>query len=258
MSTTEPGLVGALRARWAGIALAVLAIAMAAGAFLAGQAAGRAQGAERTRLLVVGAVLAAGVAGVAIAREARSERRIADAEQVALEAAEELTLTLNGALAPITSYLGELAAASTWEGRTVSAGQLRQAVVGAAVLLLGEESRSAIYLREQDRLVRAAYAGRSTLPRERFVAGTPDGDAVLDLVQRGDQTLIVDIEEDEVVSPSRPGDYRTVVAAAVTAGPLRLGMLTVDAPTPGDLTPTDLEVVRVLANLLGCGLAQVR
>jgi len=58
------------------------------------------------------------------------------------------------------------------------------------------------------------------------------------------------------VIPTTAGSYRTVIAVAVTAGLAKLGMLTVDAPDVGDLTAADVELVRVLANLLGSGLVQ--
>jgi hypothetical protein len=58
-----------------------------------------------------------------------------------------------------------------------------------------------------------------------------------------------------MVTPSTTG-YAAVIAVAVTAGPRRFGMLTVDAPEVGQFTHTDVELVRVLANLLGSGQAQ--
>lgn len=79
---------------------------------------------------------------------------------------------------------------------------------------------------------------------------------MLDLVARGDLVFIVDVGRDPMVTPSTPGAYGTVIAVAVTSGSRLIGMLTVDAPASGDLTSTDVELVRVLATLLGSGLAQ--
>lgn len=247
-----------LSGRWVGTLLNVTAVVSAAGAYVLSAEAGRTSGAARTRLLVFGALLAAGVVASTALKQLRDARRLRTAEQVAVDAQEELSIALSGALAPITNYLGELASAPGPVVRDAKAGELRQAVVDATVRLTHPDSRSAFYLIEPaaDRLVRQVYAGRATLPRAEFVAGTRDGDSVLDLVLRGDLVFIEDVEVDEMVAPTTPGSYRTVIAVAVTAGPVKLGMLTVDAPAVGDLAATDVELVRVLANLLGSGLAQ--
>ena len=244
---------------WRDRLLTPAAVLAAVGAYLFAAAAGDADGAVRAALLGLGGAATAATIVVGAVARRRSESRQREAEQVAVDAAEELTLTLNGALAPITSYLGELAAAPSWELRLAVAGQLRQAVVDAAVRLTAEDTRSTFYALDEDgcALVRVAYAGRSTIPRFRFRAGTPDGDAVLDLVRRGDFVFVDDVEASPMVTPSHPGDYRSVLAVAVTAGPRRLGMLTVDAARRGDLSPSDVELVRVLGNLLGAGLGQV-
>ncbi len=241
-----------------GVAVTLAAVASAAGAYLLAAAAGRAGDGHRVRLLLLGALLAGATVGLGVLQQWRTGRRLRTAEQVAIEAAEDLTLTLNGALAPITNYLGELAVAGGPEQRATIAGELRQAVVDAAVRLTTGAARSAFYAVDPAgaTLTRVVYAGRSTLPRPTFDAGTPDGDAVLDLVARGDLVFVSDIDTDPMVIPTAPPTYRTVIAVAVTAGTHSLGMLTVDAPTPGELTPVDVELVRVLANLLGCGLAQ--
>lgn len=237
--------------------LTTVAALAAGGAFLVGVLAGSASGGTRQALLGLGVLLtAAGIVLAAIER-GRSERARRTAEQVAVQAEEDLTLTLNGALAPITSYLGELATASREDPvRQALVGQVRQAVVDAAVKLTAEGARSALYELDPGgtSLGRTVYAGRSTLPRERFVAGTADGDFVLELVNDGDLVFVDDIAVSPLVSPSTEG-YSTVIAVAVTAGLQPFGMLTVDAPAPGDLTATDVELVRVLANLLATGLA---
>jgi hypothetical protein len=245
-----------LRAHWLSLVLRGIAALSAVGAFVVGVEVGAASGRRRTVLLAVGATLTAAGILLAALEGWRRDRARRTALEVALDAEENLTLTLNGALAPLTSYLGELATTGSRADRHALAGQIRQAVVDAAVTLTGPRSRSAFYeLHSDDALDRAVYAGRATEPRERFLAGTPDGDFVLGLVARGELVFVDDVAVHPIVQPSAPG-YGTVIAVAVTAGPKRFGLLTVDAPRPGDLSPTDVELVRVLGNLLGCGLAQ--
>jgi putative methionine-R-sulfoxide reductase with GAF domain len=244
------------RLRLGDTVLTTAAAAAAVGAFLVSVSAGGADGTRRTVLVAAGAVLTGLGIVLAAAQRRRSDRALHTAEQIAFDAEVGLTLTLNGALAPITSYLGELAATADRAARAAIAGQLRQAVVDAAVTLTVSGSRSAFYVQDPagGRLVRAVYAGRSTLPRERFERGTPDGDFVLELVANGDLLFIDDVSAHPVITPSTPG-YAAVIAVAVTAGPRRFGMLTVDAPQVGQFTQTDVELVRVLANLLGSGQA---
>lgn len=242
-----------------GALLILGAVAAGVGAYLVNSALAAA-GSRRRMLLVVGGTLTALTILFGAAQQYRTSRRLKTAEEVAVEAEEELTLTLNAALAPITDYLASMADTRDVAGRQVIVGQLLQAVVDAAVRLTAPGARSGFYALEPlDRgppsLHRVAYAGRATQPRLAFHLGTPDGDFVLDLVDRGDLVFIDDVEAHALVTPSAPG-YRTVIAVAVTAGARRLGMLTVDAPEPGDLTSTHVELIRVLANLLGSGLAQ--
>ena len=254
----DRGVSDALQRQWAGVVLNVAAVLAAIGAYVLSAQAGDAAGRDRVWLLVAGGACVALTVLAGAAKQLRDAWRVRSAEQVAVDAEEELGTALNGAFAPITGYLGELADATSPTGRAIIAGKIRQAVVDAAVSLTVPGARSAFYRRSAsgDRLTRDSYAGRSMLPRFSFVAGTPDGDTVLDLVERGDLVFIEDVEADPMITPSAPGTYRSVIAVAVTAGRQRIGMLTVDAPEVGELTVTDVEMVRVLANLLGSGLAQ--
>ena len=245
-----------LREHWLSVVLRSLAALSAVGAFVVGVDVGEASGRRRGVLLLLGSALTGAGILLAALEGWRRDRARRTALEVALDAEENLTLTLNGALAPLTSYLGELATTRGRAERRELAGQIRQAVVDAAVTLTGPRSRSAFYeLYSDDVLERAVYAGRATEPRERFLAGTPDGDFVLGLVARGELVFVDDVTDHPVIRPSAPG-YGTVIAVAVTAGSERYGLLTVDSPLPGDLSPTDIDLIRVLGNLLGCGLAQ--
>lgn len=255
-----PAAAGRWRALLAESGLTLLAAVAAVAAFLCGNSAGRASGGERALLLLAGGVAAAtGVVSTWLQRR-RDASRVRTATQIAEEAQEEFGLTLNGALAPLTSYLGEMAVASSAADRRAVGGRLAQAAVDAAVRVTTPSARSAFYRLDAKgvTLHREAFAGRPAPPRPVFRSGTPDGTFVLDLVRSGDIVVVEDVEAHPLVTPSHLSGYRTVIAAAVGAGPERLGLLTVDAPEVGDLGGTDIEVVRVLANLLGAGLAGTR
>ena len=227
-------------------------------AFLCGAIAGRAWGSLRLSLLVVGAVFAGGGALAAAIQRRRDAALVRSARQVAEDAQVEFALTLNGALAPLTAYLGEVAIAGRSQDRDALGGRLAQAAVDAAVRVTAPATaRSAFYelAEDGDELVRETYAGRPHPPRSTFRAGTPDGDFVLDLVHAGDILLVDDVDQHPLVVPSPGSGYRSVIAASVRAGAEPLGLLTVDVPVANGLTDTHVEIVRVLANLLGAGLA---
>lgn len=262
MTTTpqEPQAGTSLRRqRLLGVGLSAGAVVSAVATYLLSAQAGLSSGSARTWLLTLGAATTATTIILGAVQHWLTDRRRRTAEQVALEAAEELTLTLNGALGPITNYLGEMADAVDESERDHVAGQLSQAVVEAVVKLSPDGSRSAFYHLDDNwrGLTREAWSGRPSQPRPYFTAGTPDGDAVLDLVRSGDFVIVDDVAASPMVTPSPGAGYETVAAVAVTAGSWPLGMLTVDAPRAGTLDQSDVELLRVLANLLGAGLAQV-
>ncbi|WP_130493903.1 GAF domain-containing protein [Motilibacter rhizosphaerae] len=240
------------------VALIAVTAAAAGGGVLCGAFAGRASGAERAWLLAAGVLCAVtGVLATALQKR-RDAARVETAQRVAEDAQVAFALTLNGALAPLTAYLGELAVAPTAEDRSLVTGRLAQAAVDAAVRVTTAAARSAFYrLDDQlEVLQRETWAGRPAPPRASFQSGTADGDYVLDLVHTGDIVLVDDVDANPLVTPSPRSGYRTVIAASVQAGATPLGLLTVDAPAVGDLTATDVEVVRVLAGLLAAGLAE--
>jgi hypothetical protein len=245
-----------LRGRAVDVVLAGMAVGAAIGAYVLSAYAGSATGSRRTTLLVFGAVLAGVVVLVGAVNKVLDARRLRTAERIAIDAEAAFGSALSGALAPITSYLGELGVATDLDERAIIAGKVRQAVVDAAVRLTAPDGRCAFYRADPSLRVleREAYAGRATPAREEFHAGTPDGDAVIDVVRRGEIVFVENVAENPHVFPSTPGTYGTVIAVAVTAGERRLGLLTVDAPHVGDLTLTHVELLRVLANLLGSGL----
>jgi hypothetical protein len=239
--------------------LSVVVVVCAMATFVVSAQAGDATGPARGWLLALGALLAglAVVANLLQQRRNRQERRTL--EQVAIEAEAGLALTINGVFAPITSYLGELAATTSDAEVAHVVGQVSQAVVDAAVTLTSPEARSAFYRLDGDGLglTRESWGGRSMQPRPRFRAGTPDGDAVLDVVRQGDFVFVDDVLASPMVTPTAGSNYRSVIAVAVTAGPLSMGLLTVDSPQVGDLTENDVELMRVLANLLGAAQGQL-
>ena len=239
---------------WPRPVLTAVAAVVAGAAFVTGFLGGAATGTTRWALLAGGTVLAMVAVALSAEERARSRLERATAEQVGVEAEARLQLAVNQALAPLTGYLAALPGSGSGAERSELVGQLRQAVVDAAVRLSGPRARATYYrlVPHGDALERVTYAGRPDLPRERFEAGTPDGDTVLAIVRQGRTVLVPDVVSDPVVTPRSPG-YRTIVGVAVGAGDRPVGLLSVDCPSPGDLQHDDLALLRVLANLLAAG-----
>lgn len=246
------------RRNWLTLLLTLVGVGAAVGAFVIGVQAGAAQGVQQILLIAAGGALTGLGIVLAAVESFRRERAKRSAEQVAEAAEASLTFTLNGAIAPITSYLGELAVTRDKTTRRLLVGQILQAVVDATVRLTAANARSTYYEYDSTHnvLTRVVWGGRSSQPRERFLPGTVDGDLVIGLVRSGEMVFIPDTEAETTVLPHTDG-YRTLIAVTVQAGSQRLGLLTVDSPMPGDLTEIDKELVRVLGNLLAGGIAQV-
>ena len=241
--------------RW----LTLAAVMAAAAAPVLGIQAGASSGTTRLVLLACTALAAALGVGIATLQRLDAQGRQRDAEEVAQDSREDSLLALGGALGPTSQYLAALAAAQTEGERRTLLGQLVQALLGAAVVVGPDGTRSVLYLVAPDErsLKRAAWAGRSGAPRDAFRGGTTDGDFALELLRSRRAHLVPDVRGDPHVQPSAPGAYDAVAVAVVSAGPRTFGLLTADAPGVGSLTAVELGLMQVLADLVGAGLAVV-
>jgi GAF domain-containing protein len=100
------------------------------------------------------------------------------------------------------------------------------------------------------------FAGRAGAPTVVFVEGTAVGDPVLRMLSRGSWTFVGDSGRD----PPRywwdvEQAYRTFLAGPVATPDTAVGLLTVDALRPGELSHVDFTLVRLLADLLAAALA---
>lgn len=225
----------------------------------AGSAHGTAQGVE-VGLGVLTAVLAAAIP----LREQRlqvRERRVA--EYLAAQATGELRVAISDVLEPLAKLLGDLSmAAGQHKKELVGVG--KQSVVSAAAGIVGVERSRACFFREvtdattgKRRLVPDVFAGRSGQPHTTFEEGTPAGDAALSMCDESRRLYCEDVD----VSPptgwsGTSSGYRTFVSVPVTAGSRTLGMLTVDALTPGDLADEEASrLIDALAHILAAILS---
>jgi len=142
---------------------------------------------------------------------------------------------------------------------------MKRGVVDAAAELLGPERSRAGWFEFRDgrqpRLVPVAdlRRGRSDPQRTEFVAGTPEGDAALELLENDTTRFCpdVDLEPPPGWTSEAHTVYKTFISAGVVADGRKFGMLTLDALEPGDLTDNDVYAMSLLAKLLAAALAQV-
>lgn len=186
-----------------------------------------------------------------------------EAAEVRIEAEAQLIFDLRARLSSILYCLGKIAARPPEEQLGELVGVLTHAVVAAAVVYRGSApARRSIFFRIYDgRMECADYAGPEGLveaPRTAFMRNSdnPLGSYMFRLLDEGRAVLVPDVGGPDV--PVRfPHDrsYQTAIAAAVGAGDIAYGILTLDAPEAGSLGPSDLEIIKTLASLLGVGLA---
>ena len=88
-----------------------------------------------------------------------------------------------------------------------------------------------------------------------FVSGDNGrGDAALTWLRSGAPKFVPDTDRE--ADPAWKGSgrgYRTYISVPILIKDEALGMLTVDAPVPGDLDETDVPLVEVLAGILAVG-----
>ncbi|WP_370653026.1 MULTISPECIES: GAF domain-containing protein [Mycobacterium] len=92
-----------------------------------------------------------------------------------------------------------------------------------------------------------------------FKEGTPHGDYALDKVRRNQAEFYPNLDEDAppgfddfVAAGAR---WKTCISVPVVAGNVAYGLLTVDSLSPGDLSALDLDVLRVVADVVAAAMA---
>jgi hypothetical protein len=219
-------------------------------------------GTTQVSLVTIG-VLASALTVLLPALEIRRERgRITTAEQLAAERLAEYKVTTNDMLIPLSLAVTDVLTTTSATARREARQSLRQMTVGFAAEYIGpERSRSCFYGLEDDpetggRTLRLrAWHGRNRQPRPRFDPEDPVEAQVFAFVDSLDSMIVADVQRVHLIGWTDVSEYRTFVAATVCAGETPLGLLTVDSLQPGDLGEDDLDLVRLLAQLLAAGLS---
>lgn len=168
-----------------------------------------------------------------------------------------LRVAMKDALQPVA----ELTAAMTelpQPERMAHKQQIAQQAVGSLCLLLKDVNRlrAVVYEITDKGLECLAYQGRGTHPKM-FKMGSERGDKALKMVDEGGQIFASNLDTDEL-GPAYQGsgaDYKTFISVAISTQRHSYGMVTVDAPSAGDLVDTDAQIVMFMADLLAIAFA---
>lgn len=260
--------------RWLSVTIVVAGVIIGFGGQRAWEATDSASFGWRTvwaLVAVLGLVLAA-VTG--IVQRVRADRRFEDQETAyasqVLELNERLEtvrsdmrVRMNDVLDPVVETLAGLAAA-TKADRPAKLQALNSQALTAATLMIGpSRTRACLFelrtVKENGQEVRAlapnGSTGRSGKPRTTFYEGTEAGDDVIRMLERDEYLFCPDTDKYPPTGwdPSKERDYKTFISMTARVGTEVIGMLTVDAPEPGDLTRGEAKFLRVLATLIAAG-----
>lgn len=179
----------------------------------------------------------------------RERRRYREAEEARIIARTEMRVALNDALDPIVRHLGRIAAANRRDRHALRS-QAVPFVLNAATEVIGPDRARACWFVLEDtkprRLRPEVCVGRAGAARSEFVEGTRRGDDLLAMIQNDEDRFCPNTELYPPIGwdPTLPHDYRTYVSVPVISADVAYGMITLDAPAPGDLTRDDARLLR--------------
>lgn len=221
-------------------------VLLAAGVFLVGVLLRDGDGEVRGWVVFAGVGLVALNAALPVVSGRRADRARA-----------EFKITLDDMLQPLVRELSEL----TSERSVVRRRELtRSFIVTAANAALGlteaNRPRVTVFPRQGDVFEHGVSRGRGDAPVSRFARGTVEGDAVWRSAEADELRFVRDVN---AAAPdgwdrTRVRSYRTFITVPIRAGDDLVGLLTINAPKPGDLTSDDAGVMRVIASLIGVAI----
>jgi len=211
--------------------------------------------------LIAGGTLSAVLAFLLPTRQIAIERQNrVDAERLASEAVAAYKVRIHDMLIPLALALSNAVSAPSASQRREAQQTLRQMVIDFAQDIGPDRSRACFYMLSGSKPHRSLelknWSGRNRPPRDRFVEGTSAGALAMRLVDSLDARLVKDVDQAGLLGwTSGQAEYRTFICASVFTNRRPLGILTVDSLVPGDLTESDLDLLRLFAQMLGSGIA---
>jgi GAF domain-containing protein len=188
------------------------------------------------------------------------------ATELDLVEADRLRVTLKDALQPVAEMIADMVPMTKTQ-RTGMLPQVATQAVGALTLIFADvdRARATVYrLNPEGDMHYVSYAGRGEgVQPQPFKRHTTRGESALQMVRSGRDLLVENIDErppdakPDSAPPyagSRSG-YKTFITCSITDRSKSYGMVTVDAPRPGGLSNTDMQLVGLMADLLSVAFA---
>ena len=194
-------------------------------------------------------------------RQIRSEQRQARAEESEFDTRVEVKLALNDALEPVVRLLGEIAQEPKRAPRDQLRAQAVPLVLTTAAGLTGEDRVRASWFAldpgPPGRLEPQESLGRAGPVTTVFTAGTPAGDAALQLVTENRPLRLDALAETSADLWRLDGEarYESLLVVPVTVANVAFGMITLDALEPGTFDDDDVALLRLMGGLLGTALS---
>lgn len=188
-------------------------------------------------------------------------------EKDELDALQKYQLQIGDGLQPLLQQLVKLGESNSVPEAKTNLHQLIVAAIEAARHVAGQGRVRATYFRAlppagrlKARLVPGPHVGRSTSPSSVFAKGTPEGDYIFEVLSKDGYVFYEDIKDCDLPGwdPHRKRDYGTFASVPVRGKSVVYGMLSVDAPSPGDLTHNSVTFIRCVGVLLAAGIAGVK
>jgi GAF domain-containing protein len=235
--------------------LPILALLFTAGAAVSGAFIQDPDGGLRTwpMLGAIGCILAAGVLALV---EKRAATRLAD-EAISEQA--DVRVAMNDILEPLVTEFGRALAAQGME-RVRLLDQLVPVCLNAAASLLGGQRTRASFFRlevegrgdQQKVFFRPEQSqGRAGRPRTVFTLEDDQGFHLANQLSDNGYDFCEDVERDPPPGFTGAGHgYRTYLSVFARHGAQISGVVTVDSPQPGDLSPDDRHFLNVVATLI--------
>jgi hypothetical protein len=192
-----------------------------------------------------------------------AEKRAAEREFIE---ADQLRVTLKDALQPVVEMIADMAPMNRAD-RVATLPRVADKAVGALTNIVADvaRARATVYrLSAEGDMHYVSYAGRGEgVQPQPFKRHTVRGERALEMVRNRLDLLVEDIDERPLdakkdAPPPYAGSlsgYKTFISCSITVRSKSYGMVTVDAPKPGDLSGTDMQLVGLVADLLGVAFA---
>ncbi len=238
----------------------VIAVCCGVAAFTLGSLAGRVAGWHFLLLFALAVTFTASSIGLPVFAERTATSRALDARQVAERSKQQMRLVVGRVLTPLGYLLGEISDARIRSCELDRLqGQTLQVVLSAATELVEATEARACYFRliggRRRRLELSGYYGRAEPGTVEFLSGNPLGDEAFRLMDSDTDGFWPDLTHEAppgwVIDAHR---HRSLVVVPVVTERQQFGILTVDTETCGELLEQDVELVRLLGELLAAGL----